>query len=190
MNTELARKVLARVEADPDALDMRTWGKVAPCGTVACLAGHTLLADGWEMRPRREHGLAVFTKDSRVAVGDDVGEVARELLELDDGEFYRGGSDLFWCCTDEDVAVQWLRDITGAAEACDRQAELQDEIADAASANQAARECARCGRVLVAEDEQGWYCQVPVTDPRAPGLTFMDRVHECDGKPHDARPRD
>lgn len=51
------------------------------------------------------------------------------------------------------------------------------------------RECARCGHVLVDEDGQGWYYQVPVTDARAPGLTFMDRVHECDGKPHDARPR-
>jgi hypothetical protein len=51
------------------------------------------------------------------------------------------------------------------------------------------RECARCGRVLVDEDEQGWYFQVPVTDPRAPGLVFMDRVHDCDGKPHDVRLR-
>lgn len=25
------------------------------------------------------------------------------------------------------------------------------------------RECARCGHVLVDEDDQGWYYQVPVT---------------------------
>lgn len=49
------------------------------------------------------------------------------------------------------------------------------------------RRCARCRHVLVDEDGQGWYYQVPVTDPRMPGLTFMDRVHECDGKPHDVR---
>src|SRR5581483_8743267 len=52
-----------------------------------------------------------------------------------------------------------------------------------------ARECARCERVLVDEDDQGWYYQMPVTLPDAPGLTFMDRVHECYGKPHDARLR-
>lgn len=34
------------------------------------------------------------------------------------------------------------------------------------------------------EDDQGWYYQVPITLPEAPGLTFMDRVHECDGEPH------
>jgi hypothetical protein len=51
------------------------------------------------------------------------------------------------------------------------------------------RECARCQHVLVDEDELGWYYQVPVTDPEFPGLTFAARVHDCDGKPHDVRPR-
>ena len=49
----------------------------------------------------------------------------------------------------------------------------------------AVRACARCRRVLVDEDDAGWYYQVPVTYPEAPGLTFMDRVHECDGLPHE-----
>jgi hypothetical protein len=54
----------------------------------------------------------------------------------------------------------------------------------------AIRECARCHRVLVHEDDQGWYYQAPVTDPEVPGLVFMDRVHECeDDQPHDPRPR-
>ena len=46
-------------------------------------------------------------------------------------------------------------------------------------------ECLRCGRTLVDDDELGWYYQVPVTDAEMPGLTFMDRVHECDGQPHE-----
>jgi hypothetical protein len=50
------------------------------------------------------------------------------------------------------------------------------------------RECARCGKVLVDQDEHGWYYQVPVTDPIAPGLTFMDRVYRCGGPLHDVRP--
>jgi hypothetical protein len=50
------------------------------------------------------------------------------------------------------------------------------------------RACARCRRLLVDEDELGWYYQTPVIDSRAPGLTFMDRVHECDGQPHMAVP--
>jgi hypothetical protein len=52
------------------------------------------------------------------------------------------------------------------------------------------RACARCRHVLVDEDELGWYYQEPVTDSRAPGLTFMDRVHECrdHGQPHAVTP--
>lgn len=51
------------------------------------------------------------------------------------------------------------------------------------------RECGRCGKVLVGEDGDGWYYQVPGTDPLAPGLTFMDRVYRCGGPLHDVRPR-
>jgi hypothetical protein len=70
-----------------------------------------------------------------------------------------------------------------AVEEADRQA------ADAATAKPQVRECARCLRVLVGEDESGWYYQSPESDPEAPGLTFMGRVHECDGKPHEVRLR-
>lgn len=51
------------------------------------------------------------------------------------------------------------------------------------------RTCKRCGAVLVDEDDQGWYYQVPATDPRIPGFTFMDRVHECHGLPHEVSNR-
>jgi hypothetical protein len=44
--------------------------------------------------------------------------------------------------------------------------------------------CARCRHVLVDEDDQGWYYQIAVTSEEIPGLVFMDRVHQCDGKPH------
>jgi hypothetical protein len=54
------------------------------------------------------------------------------------------------------------------------------------------RTCVRCGHVLVDEDELGLYYQVPVEQnmgPLVPGgpdvvLTFADRVHECEGHPH------
>jgi plasmid maintenance system antidote protein VapI len=52
------------------------------------------------------------------------------------------------------------------------------------------RICARCRRHLVDADDAGWYFQTPVTDPRMPGFTFMDRVHQCDDKPHDVIVRD
>lgn len=51
--------------------------------------------------------------------------------------------------------------------------------------NTAARGCGRCHRVLVDDDGDGWYYQAPFTDPGFPGLTFMDRVRECDGRSHE-----
>lgn len=47
----------------------------------------------------------------------------------------------------------------------------------------AGRTCGRCGHVLVGEDECGMYYQAAITDPDT-GLIFMDRVHACEGKPH------
>lgn len=51
MNTELARLVLKQIENDPALFDMREWGIQTPCGTVACIAGHTLLASGYGFAP-------------------------------------------------------------------------------------------------------------------------------------------
>jgi plasmid maintenance system antidote protein VapI len=48
--------------------------------------------------------------------------------------------------------------------------------ADLVRLGRACRICARCRRHLVDEDEAGF--------------TFMDRVHECDGRPHDVIIRD
>ena len=44
--------------------------------------------------------------------------------------------------------------------------------------------CDRSRRVLVDQDDVGWYYQIPVESPEVPGLIFMDRMHQCDGKPH------
>jgi len=54
------------------------------------------------------------------------------------------------------------------------------------------RTCTRCLHVIVDVDELGPYYQVPAQEnvgPLFPGgpdtvLTFMNRVHECDGQPH------
>lgn len=42
--------------------------------------------------------------------------------------------------------------------------------------------CVRCD-LPIFEDDQGLYNQFPVTFPEAPGLTFMDRAHECGESP-------
>lgn len=62
--------------------------------------------------------------------------------------------------------------------------DLRESALQLADSGPSTRKCRRCLRTLVGEDELGWYYQVPVTDPEVPGLTFMDRVHECGGQPH------
>lgn len=69
-------------------------------------------------------------------------------------------------------------------ECCDPSALILRAISDPGSITPRRRTCGNCQRVLVDEDEAGWYYQAPVTDPEVPGLTFMDRVHECHGAPH------
>ncbi len=50
MDAELAKLVLKQIENDPALFDMKEWGKQTDCGTVACIAGHTLLASGYQFR--------------------------------------------------------------------------------------------------------------------------------------------
>jgi hypothetical protein len=46
-NQEMFDRVLQRISDDPDSLDMRYWYAEKACGTVACLAGHTMMELGW-----------------------------------------------------------------------------------------------------------------------------------------------
>lgn len=46
-NIPLLQKALDHIEAHPEEWDQRHWGLSTSCGTVACLAGHITLADGW-----------------------------------------------------------------------------------------------------------------------------------------------
>lgn len=47
----LARKALAQIDANPSSFNQSTWGYRTECGTVACMAGHVILAAGGEVVP-------------------------------------------------------------------------------------------------------------------------------------------
>lgn len=68
---------------------------------------------------------------------------------------------------------RWPPDVTAAER--ELEAVLADDI----------RVCARCRKVLVGQDEAGWYYQQAVDDPQFPGVTFQDRVYVCHGHAHD-----
>jgi hypothetical protein len=48
-NQEALNKVLNRIAADPSLLDMSMYGRGTECGTVACLAGHTVMEYGYRL---------------------------------------------------------------------------------------------------------------------------------------------
>lgn len=83
-NYELGRKVLDRIDAQPETLNMTLWGmgmhtagQEELCGTVACLAGHTLLAAGYSLK-----GGCFYRPDTDSAVIRVDGE-ASSLLGFD-----------------------------------------------------------------------------------------------------------
>src|SRR5262245_12565576 len=55
MNSELARKIVEKITADPASYDQETWGTykklegTGECGTVCCVAGHACVLSGWEL---------------------------------------------------------------------------------------------------------------------------------------------
>jgi hypothetical protein len=58
----LREKVIERLKAHPESLDMRIWAIRSECGTVACLAGHIQLAAG--ENPVDEDGEAEYNVDT------------------------------------------------------------------------------------------------------------------------------
>jgi hypothetical protein len=123
-NPELGRLVLKRIEAEPELFDMETYGMITPCGTVACLAGHAMLASGYVLRETGSlfDPLSVFIRPDGTPVHDK-GREAAGLLGLTDGEFrgedYRLGGiqiPLFHGMQSRERAIARFRALVEAAE--------------------------------------------------------------------------
>lgn len=85
-NKELGRLVLKHVETFPETFDMKTWAVEAPCGTVACLAGWTLLLHGGYTFKHTPRGMPGFFNSEGRQV--HAGSEARILLGLDNDEYH------------------------------------------------------------------------------------------------------
>ena len=100
-NPKLGRAVLDVIDAEPQTLDMHSFGYGTtegeasewPCGTTACLAGHALLASGYRLVE------SSFYRPNGEYVGNEAGEAAR-LLGMSSQEAwafwdYANGPDQF-----------------------------------------------------------------------------------------------
>jgi hypothetical protein len=111
MDARLGRKVLTHVEAHREHLNMSDWGRETPCGTVACLAGWTLLMSGCTVDAE-----GLFRYPAGRLVGS-VRYTARDLLVLTDDEYWPDEADCsLFCPQPEDEAIARFRALVEAAE--------------------------------------------------------------------------
>lgn len=112
LNKRLLRKVRNRIEKYPDAYNQSTFGEKgdessAPCGTVACIAGHTIIAAA----PTPQLGVKTLFRKLR---DGGVSRYAGKLLGLElggiDEHLFTGipnDSDYPW--PNAKYALQWGR---------------------------------------------------------------------------------
>ncbi len=117
MDAKLGREVLDVADYDKEHFDMQSWGRHESCGTVACLAGTTLLRCGYTLRngyaSRGRFGAASFHRPDGSRV-ERVGPEAAFLLGLSDDELVAGGCNSIW--TDIYGGVERFRKLVEAAE--------------------------------------------------------------------------
>ncbi len=89
-NKELGRLVLKHVETFPETFNMGNWALETSCGTVACLAGWTLLLHGGYTTALTIHNTLAFYNQEGHQV--HAGSEARMLLGLTNEEYCPGGT--------------------------------------------------------------------------------------------------
>ncbi len=110
-NAKLGREVLDVADYDKKHFDMQTWGRLAPCGTVACLAGTTLLRSGYILTG--DHLSPRFCRPDGSWV-KHAGPEAAFLLGLSADELSAGGCNSIWA--DMSGGVERFRRLVEAAE--------------------------------------------------------------------------
>lgn len=123
VNVKLLKKVRKLIAEEPRRLNMSYWGikvkdmaekpsSAPPCGTIACLAGWTILA----AHPKREWTKLFHGIEGLIPIGGhyprDVGDEAAKLLGFADRQDCPFGN-LHWDVSD---VLAWIdRQIAGAA---------------------------------------------------------------------------
>ena len=116
-NIPLAKLVLKTAETEFEnetgLFNMLQWGVQKPCGTAACLAGHTLLQHGgYELA-----GPHVFrrTADGQYFAQSAISWEAQRLLGMSREERKSGGHDIFYNFSNE-LALDTFRTLIAESE--------------------------------------------------------------------------
>lgn len=93
-NRQLGKLVVKQVKAFPESFFMGTW--INQCGTVACLAGHTLLLSGYAVNRLTAMTEGMFIRPDGSVVNGEYGDEAAKLLGMDrEDRFGCIGHDIF-----------------------------------------------------------------------------------------------
>jgi len=127
-NAKLGRAILDHVTGNPANFDMNTWGDLTECGTVACLAGHTLILSGeYELVPYTTLAgefIHVFrrVRDRQIVQPIQVSDLAQDLLGIDGDAIWHevpGNDDGLHLFDQQPAAdaIAWFRRLVEQAEA-------------------------------------------------------------------------
>jgi hypothetical protein len=108
-NTVLGWKVYEYAKDHPEEFDMDYWVYKQPCGTTACLAGHTLILSGYRIG---ESGRGFWRPDGTLV--SQPGREAQYLLELDINDRYFPDDLFSMDC--EEAALERFHDLLLASD--------------------------------------------------------------------------
>lgn len=86
LNIYLLEKTLTYIQSHPEEHEQSDWGRVTPCGTTMCFAGHAAELAGEEVA--WEKNLLGYGYTYRMKDGRDIQDRAAELLGLNKDEEY------------------------------------------------------------------------------------------------------
>jgi hypothetical protein len=81
-NVMLGQLILKQADTYPESFSMRSWGYAeGGCGTIACLAGHAMLFEGYALE-----GYEKYCRPDGSAITEGYGNEAQRLLGMSDAE--------------------------------------------------------------------------------------------------------
>lgn len=91
LNFRLLRRIIVKLESNPEAYNQQTWGqsnRLAPCGTAACIAGWASLLDGkfTHQQLRRNPKSAKGKAAKSLGLNVDLGGYGDEVYTLFNGD--------------------------------------------------------------------------------------------------------
>lgn len=109
LNIPLIRKVMEYLTAHPEEHDQLVWAQRTPCGTTACMAGHTVLLTGGQFLWSGDQADYCILPGDDFVARHEVDDAAQDALGLTTTQ----AVTLFYECDTLDELWRYVEFITG-----------------------------------------------------------------------------